>query len=100
MLRESHAETSEGQLENTQALTLLAGKFHTARDLLDHAALSTENPADGGSGRVRLMTLHKAKALEFSHVFLPGWDSNFFLPHLGILHKSGPGLRWNHTRHA
>ena len=44
MLRESRAETTEGRLENVQELIQLAGSFHTARELLDHAALSTGGP--------------------------------------------------------
>ncbi len=38
MLRESRAETTEGRLENVEELIQLAGDFHTARELLDHAA--------------------------------------------------------------
>jgi DNA helicase-2/ATP-dependent DNA helicase PcrA len=61
MLRESRAETTEGRLENVQELIQLAGSFHTARELLDHAALSTGGPHEEADGRVRLMTLHKGK---------------------------------------
>ena len=71
MLRESKAETTEDKLENIQELIGLAGDFHTARDLLDHAALSTSGPHDESADRVRLMTMHKGKGLEFPHVFLP-----------------------------
>lgn len=83
MLRESRAETTEGRLENVQELTLLAGGFHTGRDLLDHAALATEHPDENDGGRVRLMTMHRAKGLEFRHVFLPGWEANAFPPPYG-----------------
>jgi len=83
MLRESRAETAVGRLENVQELILLAGGFHTARELLDHAALATGNPDEELSGRVRLMTLHKAKGLEFRQVFLPGWEANAFPPPYG-----------------
>jgi len=44
MLRNSRAETSEGRLENLQELILLAGGFHAARELLDHATLSSSSP--------------------------------------------------------
>ncbi|MGA2638199.1 3'-5' exonuclease [Methylocella sp.] len=76
MLRESKAETTEDRLENLQELIELAGGFHTARELLDHAALATNRPGEGETARVRLMTLHKAKGLEFPHVFLPAWEAD------------------------
>lgn len=78
MLRESKAETSEDRLENLQELIALAGEFHTARELLDHAALATSRPGEDETDRVRLMTLHKAKGLEFPHVFLPAWEAGMF----------------------
>ena len=84
MLRESRAETTEGRLENVQELIQLAGSFHTARELLDHAALSTGGPHEDDDGRVRLMTLHKGKGLEFGHVFLPAWKAGSFPPDYGI----------------
>ena len=78
MLRESRAETAEGRLENLQELIRLAGKFHGARELLDHAALATGGPGDDATGTVKLLTLHRAKGLEFGHVFLPAWNSGTF----------------------
>jgi DNA helicase-2/ATP-dependent DNA helicase PcrA len=85
MLRESRAETMEGRLENIQELIALAGSFHTARELLDHAALSTGGPNEDEAERVRLMTLHKAKGLEFPHVFLPAWETGVLPPDYGDL---------------
>ena len=49
MLRASRAERTEGRLENVQELIQLAGEFHTARELLDHAALSTGGPNEDES---------------------------------------------------
>jgi DNA helicase II / ATP-dependent DNA helicase PcrA len=85
MLRDSKAETTEGRLENVQELIQLAGSFHTARELLDHAALSTSGPKEGNADQVRLMTLHKGKGLEFPHVFLPAWEAGSFPPDYGDL---------------
>ena len=83
MLRESRAESTEGRLENVQELIQLAGGFHTARELLDHATLATNGPHEDGVGRVRLMTLHRSKGLEFGHVFLPAWEQGVFPPDYG-----------------
>lgn len=83
MLRTSRAETTEGRLENVQELIQLAGGFHTSRELLDHAALATGGPNEEVTERVRLMTLHKGKGLEFGHIFLPAWESGIFPPDYG-----------------
>jgi len=83
MLRTSRAETTEGRLDNLQELIDLAGGFHTARELLDHAALSTSGPNEDETARVRLMTLHKGKGLEFSQVFLPAWEAGIMPPDFG-----------------
>ena len=78
MLRESRAEETVDRLENLQELLTLAGGFHTATELLDHAALASAAPGETVDRRVQLMTLHKGKGLEFPHVFLAGWDTGAF----------------------
>lgn len=84
MLRDSRAEGTEGRLENLGELILLAGGFHAARELLDHAALSASSPREEGApDRVKLMTLHRSKGLEFGHVFLPAWERGIFPPDYG-----------------
>ena len=86
MLRDSRGKTTEWRLENVQELIGPAGGFHTARELLDHAALSTGRPNENAqerTPRVRLMTLHKAKGLEFDDTFLPAWEQDTFPPDYG-----------------
>lgn len=78
MLRESKAETSQDRLDNLSELVTLAGSFHTARELLDHTALATNRAEEEDAPRVQIMTLHKAKGLEFPHVFLPAWEEGTF----------------------
>jgi DNA helicase II / ATP-dependent DNA helicase PcrA len=75
MLRESRAENMEQKLENLGELIDIAGGFHSAREFLDHAALATNRERDGDKDAVSLMTLHKAKGLEFPHVFLPAFEA-------------------------
>ena len=83
MLRASRAEEIEDRMENLQELVTLAGSFHNASELLDHAALASAAPGEATEGRVQLMTLHKGKGLEFPHVFLPGWDASTFPSNYG-----------------
>ena len=85
MLRDSQAEGMENRLENLQELVGLAGQFHSARELLDHASLSTSGPRDEDADCVKLLTLHKSKGLEFPHVFLPGLESGVFPSSFGDL---------------
>jgi DNA helicase-2/ATP-dependent DNA helicase PcrA len=75
MLRESRAENMEQKLENLGELIDIAGGFHNAREFLDHAALATNRERGGDEDVVGLMTLHKAKGLEFPHVFLPAFEA-------------------------
>jgi DNA helicase II / ATP-dependent DNA helicase PcrA len=77
MLRASRAERTEGRLENIQELIQLTGSFHSVRELLDHAALATNGPdEEHAGGQVSMMTMHRAKGLEFTHVFLPAWEAH------------------------
>jgi len=77
MLRASRAESTEGRLENVQELVQLAGSFHSPRELLDHAALATNGPdEENAGGQVSMMTMHRAKGLEYTHIFLPAWEAH------------------------
>lgn len=87
MLRESQAETMEDRLDNVRELIQVAGAFHNARELLDHAALSTGGPGEDVANTVKLMTLHRAKGLEFVHVFLIAWENGLFPPTYGDINE-------------
>lgn len=87
MWRSSKAEDATDRLENLRELVQIAGGFHAARDLLDHAALASGGPAEDKDivERVQMMTLHKSKGLEFDHVYLPSWENGIFPPAFGDL---------------
>ncbi|QEO18787.1 ATP-dependent helicase [Acetobacter vaccinii] len=77
MLRLAAEDGSTG-LENLEELYGLADGFSTVEDLMDHAALGSAPAGDQEVGRVRLMTIHAAKGLEYAHVFLMGWEETLF----------------------
>lgn len=77
MLRVAGEEGNAG-LENLDELFSLAMEFTSVEDLFDHAALGAAAPSEAGQGRVRLMTIHGSKGLEFEHVFLMGWEDTLF----------------------
>jgi DNA helicase II / ATP-dependent DNA helicase PcrA len=82
-LRESRAENMEQKLENLGELLDIACGIHNAREFLDHAALTTNRERDRDEDVVSLMTLHKAKGLEFPHVFLPAFEAGIIPSNYG-----------------
>ncbi len=58
----------------------------TLADFLDHAALASDTDQIDPDARVTLMTLHAAKGLEFSLVFLAGLEEGLF-PHSRTLNN-------------
>ncbi|WP_368041048.1 ATP-dependent helicase [Acetobacter estunensis] len=78
MLRDLGTDEAEDALGNLNELVTLSEGFVRTQDLLEHAALATSGPKETGGDRVQLMTMHRAKGLEFGHVFLPGWEEAVF----------------------
>jgi len=54
---------------------------------LQHVYLAADDKDDDPQGQVRLMTVHAAKGLEFSHVFVVGMEAGSF-PHKSALEEN------------
>jgi DNA helicase-2/ATP-dependent DNA helicase PcrA len=84
MLRAENSPEAEGRIENLQELVNAAAEAEerdeTLTQFLDHAALVSDADDFDERARVTLMTLHSAKGLEFSTVFLVGLEEGLF-PH-------------------
>jgi ATP-dependent DNA helicase UvrD/PcrA len=82
--RAENTPESESRLENLEELVNAAQEAaergETLEEFLDHAALVSEADQYDERARVTLMTLHSAKGLEFSTVFLAGLEEGLF-PH-------------------
>lgn len=81
------ARDGESRIENVRELVSVARKYDAlppreavVRLLEEVALLSAEDTAEAEDERVRLMTLHAAKGLEFSVVFVAGLEEGL-LPH-------------------
>ncbi len=67
-----------GRLENLKELVKALESFENLQGFLEHVALIMDNDKDQSEDKVSIMTLHAAKGLEFSAVFLPGWEDGLF----------------------
>ena len=87
-------EKGKTRVENLAELVSAAGEFFPVEEedeapllkkFIDHAALDAgEGQAEDHESAVQLMTLHSAKGLEFSLVFITGFEEGLF-PHHRIL---------------
>ncbi|GAP25447.1 DNA helicase II UvrD [Gluconobacter frateurii NBRC 101659] len=77
-MHQAAGEDGRTALENLHELLSLANEFSSVEELFDHAALGSESRDDDSVGRVKLMTIHGSKGLEFGHVFLIGWEDTLF----------------------
>jgi DNA helicase-2/ATP-dependent DNA helicase PcrA len=78
------------RIENLKELANAAhdaeARSETLAEFLDHAALASDTDQFDPDSRVTLMTLHAAKGLEFSLVFLAGLEEGLF-PHSRTLNN-------------
>lgn len=78
MWRNDKSIEASGRLDNLKELVSAMSNFDTVGAFLEHVALVMENQERKDEPRVTLMTLHAAKGLEYSQVFLPGWEEGLF----------------------
>jgi len=78
MWRQEKTADAQGRVDNLAELVRALGEFETLEAFLEHISLVMENAEAGSADKISLMTLHGAKGLEFSAVFLPGWEEGLF----------------------
>jgi DNA helicase-2/ATP-dependent DNA helicase PcrA len=79
---------AQGRLDNLKELIRSIAEFENLAGFLEHIALVMDADAAEDGELVNIMTLHSAKGLEFSTVFLPGWEEGLF-PHQRALDEKG-----------
>lgn len=86
-LYSEQVEEERQRLENLVELEAMAGQFEKVTQFLENVALLQDNyyvdinnPIGGNDNAVQLMSLHSAKGLEFSIVFMVGMEDGL-LPH-------------------
>ena len=78
MWQNDNSPTSPGRLENLKELVKALEEFENIQGFLEHISLMMENDSEEETEKISIMTLHASKGLEFSSVFLPGWEDGLF----------------------
>ncbi|MEE2773276.1 MAG: UvrD-helicase domain-containing protein [Pseudomonadota bacterium] len=78
MWKNDNSPTSPGRLDNLKELIDAIKDFDNIPGFLEHISLMMENERQDGIAKLKIMTLHAAKGLEFFAVFLPGWEDGLF----------------------
>ncbi len=94
MLKNDSSTDAPGRIDNLKELINVMSDHENYPDLatfMEHVSLVMDNDNDNNENKVRLITLHSAKGLEFNVVFLPGWEENLF-PHQRALDEGENAL--------
>ena len=78
MLQNDNSPTAPSRLENLKELIKALEEFENMHGFLEHISLMMDNDTEEGADKISIMTLHGSKGLEFSSVFLPGWEDGLF----------------------
>lgn len=91
-LEASDEEDAEARIENIDELISKAVAFEETHDqptlgeFLEEVALVADiDNVEEGNNRVLLMTIHSAKGLEFSHVYMTGMEDGIFPSYMTIV---------------
>ena len=91
MLKMDKSVEAPGRLENLKELISVMGdtdNYPSLADFMEHVSLVMDNDNITDPNKVKLITLHSAKGLEFDVVFLPGWEEGLF-PHQRAMDEGG-----------
>ena len=79
MWMQDKSPEAPGRLDNLKELITAIRDFESLDGFLEHVSLVMENNSpNSGTDKVSIMTLHASKGLEFSTVFLAGWEEEIF----------------------
>jgi DNA helicase II / ATP-dependent DNA helicase PcrA len=78
MLQADKSPEAAGRLENLVELVRAMEDFENLGGFLEHVSLVMDNEANDSADKITVMTMHAAKGLEFSIVFLVGWEDGIF----------------------
>ena len=92
MLKNKKDLENENRIENIKELLTAMKEFDNLESFLEHVALATSLDQNWESEKVKLMTLHASKGLEFDIVYLPGWEEGLFPHQKSIEEKGESGL--------
>ncbi len=87
-LEASDEEDAEARIENIDELISKAAAFEETHDqptLGEFLEVADIDNVEEGNNRVLLMTIHSAKGLEFSHVYMTGMEDGIFPSYMTIV---------------
>ena len=88
MLMDEKSPEAEARLENLKELRASMKSYSNLVEFLENISLQTTIDEEWEGEKINLMTIHAAKGLEFSCVFLPGWEEGLF-PHQKSIEEKG-----------